>query len=297
MSQAAETSGIPAPTLAEQIRLTWAVAAYELRRLLRAKHGLVRLFILLLPFFFALLVATVRMLVSEAVPSGRQAFGSTFTVTDDLTALARSFRIGYLRWIVFLTIAGLFGGLYSGERSERTLHHVFLQPLRRGILTFGKYFGAVLLLWITAVVAWLMTTFTWLLPHGIGAALGAMFSARGLSDLAAYALILLLACLAYGGVFTLAGAVFRSPPIVALALLAWEGLCSILPVSFQRFTVFYWLDSLLPTRVPASNVLAVLAEPAPWPACVLVCVVVGGVGVTLASWRARRMELAYGASE
>ena len=276
----------------------WAVTQYELRRLLRARHALPRFGVMALPLVMALIVAAVRIAFSERGPSGdMQVFGTTITLATDQTALARLFRLGHLRWIVFLAAAGLFSGLFSGERAERTLHHLFLQPVRRELLTLGKFAAAVLLLWCATFATWILTSATWLAPHGAGAMLGALLSWRGLSDMFAYGLVLLLAAIAYGGVFTLAGALLRSPPIAALGLLGWEALCAFLPVSFQRLTIFYWLDSLLPTRVPAGSLLAVLAEPAPWPLSVIACVAIGAAGVAAAAWRARGMELAYGATE
>ena len=73
--------------------------------------------------------------------------------------------------------------------------------------------------------------------------------------------------------------------------------CSFLPLAFQRFTVYYWLDSLLPMRVPAGPVLAVLAEPAPWPACLAACFLIAAAAIGAAAWRARSMEVAYGATD
>lgn len=296
----------PSPRAGEPRSFDWqaarrqvaAVALHEMRRLMTARHGLARLLVLLLPFVLALIVALVRIAFSEAGPAGtRVLFGHPFTIQEDLTALAKTFRLANLRWVIFLSCAGLFGGLFSGERSERTLHHVFLQPVRREILTIGKFAGGLALFWIAAVAAWLLTVVTWLLPHGLGTALGTLFSVQGLGDFAAHAFILLLATLAYGGIFLLAGVLGRSPPIIALALLAWEGLCSFLPLAFQRFTVYYWLDSLLPLRVPAGPVLAVLAEPAPWPASLAACFLIASAAIGVAAWRARWMQVAYGASD
>ena len=281
----------PTPTPAEQVA---AVTRYELRRLLGARHAIMRLGVLLLPVFMAVLVMLIRMAFARREANGELPAGM---LADDTTGLARMFRLGHLRWIVFLSVAGLFGGLFSGERADRTLHHLFLQPVSRARLTLGKYAAGVLLLWPIALLSWVLTTIAWLMPHGLGTALGAIFSVQGLGDFLTYAVILLLAVIAYGGVFTLAGAVVRSPPIVALAILGWEGLAAFLPLAFQRFTIFYWLDSLLPLRVPAGDVLAVLAEPAPWPACVLACLAVGAASVAAAAWRARTMELAYGAAD
>lgn len=276
----------------------WSVAIFEMRRLVRARHALTRFAVLFIPLLMAAVVAAVHVAFGTTSASGDIEIGRrTVDMAADQRALALLFRMGELRWIVFLAAAGLFGGLFSGERAERTLHHVFLQPLRREALTAGKFIAGVLLMWPLALVAWLLTTITWLAPHGLGAALGAILSLQGLGDLLAYAAALLLAIVAYGGIFLAAGALIKSPPLVALGLLAWELLSSVLPTSFQRFTVFYWLDSMLPMRVPVDAPLAVLADAAPWPLAVLVCLLIGAAGVAAAAWRARSMELAYGASD
>jgi ABC-type transport system involved in multi-copper enzyme maturation permease subunit len=223
--------------------------------------------------------------------------GNGPTLEADLQAIGIGFRAFEVRVLLLLAAAGLFGGLFSGERADRTLHYVFLQPVRREVLAAGKYVAAVLLLWAGASVFWILTMGTWLLPHGAGHALAALLWGRGLADAAACVLVLLLGCIAYGGLFILAGSLTRAPALVALALLGWESACSVLPVAFQRFTVFYWLDSLMPVRVPFGSTLSVLAERAPWPLAVLVALVIGVAGLAGAAWRARTMEVSYGASE
>jgi ABC-type transport system involved in multi-copper enzyme maturation permease subunit len=274
-----------------------AVLRFELRRLLHSRQAMGGLVVLLLPVVSAVLAAAFGLLAGHRTTVGFELFGKLHSLADSQSTLALVFRLGHLRWITFLAATGLFGSLYAGERTERTLHHAFLQPVTRRALTVGKYFAGVIILTTASFAAWLVTSVTWLLPHGLGTALAATLSWRGLLDLVQLAVVIFLASVAYGGLFTLAGAVMRSPPVLALIVLAWEGLCAFMPLAVQRFTIFYWLDSMLPVRVPITNVLAVLAEPAPWPLCVLVCLGVGVACVLGAANRAERMELAYGATE
>lgn len=276
----------------------WSVARYELMRLRRARLAVLRFGVLAIPFGVALLVAGTRFAFGHRDPTGALVMlDRVVPIEDEIRKLAMGFRAFDLRILILLSAAGLFGGLFSGERADRTLHHVFLQPVRRDALTAGKFVGAVLLLWIGSSVAWLATMLTWLLPHGAGPALQAVFWGRGLADTLGYMLVLLLATAAYGGVFVAAGAVTKSPSIVALVLMGWEALCSFLPLAFQRLTVFYWLDSLLPIRMPFASALSVLADRAPWPLAVLTCLLIGAAGVAGAAWRARTLEVSYGASE
>ncbi len=274
------------------------VALYEIRRLTRGRHALARHGVVALPLAMAIVVTIVRLAFGENTFTPALVLGGHgTTVETEIRGLARMFRLFDLRWVIFLSAAGLFGGLFSGERAERTLHHAFLQPVSRATLTVGKYAGGVIVLWASATVAWILTVATWMLPLGPGAMAQALLSGRGLADTLAHVLVLLLACVAYGGLFLLAGALWRAPALFALLVLVWEAACAFLPLAMQRFTVFYWLDSILPLRIPAGSALAVLAEPASPPVAVLVCLLIGGAGVAATTWRARSMEVSYGASE
>ncbi|HZI51177.1 MAG TPA: hypothetical protein VFE29_05095, partial [Terriglobia bacterium] len=55
-----------------------------------------------------------------------------------------------------------------------------------------------------------------------------------------------LACVAYGGVFTLTGLKYRNPVIPAIIIGLWEAFYFVLPASLQKFTIMHYLQSLLP---------------------------------------------------
>ena len=68
----------------------------------------------------------------------------------------------------------------------------------------------------------------------------------GIPNLIRYVLATALACLAYGGVFTLTGLWFRNPVIPAIIVGLWEAFYFVLPASLQKLTIMHYLQSLLP---------------------------------------------------
>jgi ABC-type transport system involved in multi-copper enzyme maturation permease subunit len=198
---------------------------------------------------------------------------------------------------VFLAAVDVFGGLFRAELAERTLHHVFLQPLRRETVTIGKYLAGVLSLLGLGSLSWLIVLVAWLAPHGPAAVVGTLLSATGLKFLLSHVLALALALLAYGGLFLLAGMLARGPVVVGVMVWVWELLAIFLPTSFKRFTVAYWFNSLLPLRIPPKWMLAQEAEPATALAAVVVCVGFGAACTAVAAWWARHLQLSYGARD
>jgi ABC-type transport system involved in multi-copper enzyme maturation permease subunit len=211
--------------------------------------------------------------------------------------LAQQFALVYafiLRGVVYLTCVWVFMNLFRGEIIDRSLHFYFLSPLRREVLIAGKFLAG----WIgTTVVLTASTLLSFVLLgsyRGIGASLGYVFGPVGLGQALAYAGITALACLGYGAVFLLVGLYFRNPILPALIFFLIESVNSFLPSLLKKFSVFFYLWSLLPI-VPAGSEgpFALLADPvSPWIAAPGL-IAFAGLAVLAAGWRVRRMEIGY----
>jgi ABC-type transport system involved in multi-copper enzyme maturation permease subunit len=207
------------------------------------------------------------------------------------TEFAQVFHFFLLRFIVFFANALLFVKLFRGEILERSLHYQLLAPVRREVLTVGKYVGglasASAILGATVGLTWLLFN----LPHG-GAGLAFVASGRGLAELGAYLTVTILACAAYGALFLLAGLFFKNPMVPALLFLGWEALTPFLPGFLKVLSVVHYLGSLEPVPI-SQGPFALMAQPVPgWLAVAALLAISGGL-LALGAWRARSLEITY----
>jgi ABC-type transport system involved in multi-copper enzyme maturation permease subunit len=276
----------------------WAVSLYELRRLRRGKHSLGRLTLICVPLLFAVMAALVLAARAD------QAFvdpliidGQRNSVGGELQLLAVLFRFLNLPIIVYIASASLFGNLYHAEIADRTLHHLFLMPVRREVVTIGKFIAGVLTVFVSAVVAWLLAGAVLLSVHGPRAAITTLLSGEGVRHVLAYVAMLLLAVLTYGALFLLVGALVKSPSMIAAAVLGWEWLTIFLPTGFKRLTVVHWVTAFMPSAVTTDSVIATLADPESRLVAVPVLLSFAAACLVIATWRARHVQISYGASE
>jgi hypothetical protein len=114
----------------------------------------------------------------------------------------------------------------------------------------------------------------------------------GLSYLARYVLVTVLACLAWGSIFMLAGLLFRNPIISVFVVGAWEAFYFILPETLQKFTVMHYLQSLLPIVIDRGPFSVVIDPTNPVLSVVIVLGVVAGF-VWLSGKALRRTQISY----
>ncbi|MEE4272367.1 MAG: ABC transporter permease [Thermoanaerobaculales bacterium] len=207
------------------------------------------------------------------------------------TELAQIFHFFFLRFVVFFSTAVLFVKLYRGEILERSLHYHLLAPVRREVLTVGKYLGGLISSVLMLGVTLIATTILFYLPHGAGgfAHLG---SGAGLREVFAYLAITALACAAYGGLFLLAGLFFKNPMVPAVVFLGWEVATPFLPGFLKMLSVVHYLGSLEPVPI-SQGPFALMAQPVPgWLAVLALLLIAAGL-IVLAAWKARRLEITY----
>ncbi|HET7747523.1 MAG TPA: ABC transporter permease subunit [Vicinamibacteria bacterium] len=264
-----------------RLRQTWEVMRLELRRSLTFWPTLCLLFLAFAPTA----IITGHMLDDNVMRCRLQ---------QESIILAGIFQAYYVRFAVFFGCLWIFMRLVRGEMAERTLHYLFLAPVRRDVLVLGKFLSGTALATVI-FCAGVLSSFVLMYAHFPA---GQVFVRHGggLAHLGAYLLATALACLGYGAVFLGLSLVFRNPIVPAAIVLVWEGINGALPVWLKRFSVTYYLKPLFPVELPVegfSGLFTVVAEPiAPWVA-VLGLVLFAALVLAFACWRIRSLEISY----
>lgn len=207
------------------------------------------------------------------------------------TEFAQVFHFFFLRFIVFFGAAVLFVKLFRGEILERSLHYHLLAPVRREVLTVGKYAGGLVSSILMLGATLLITIALFYLPHGADG-ISHLTSASGLKEVFAYLAITVLACAAYGALFLLAGLFFKNPMVPAVLFLGWEVLTPFLPGFLKLLSVVHYLGSLEPVPI-SQGPFALMAQPVPNWLAVIALVGIAVALVALAAWKARTLEISY----
>ena len=161
----------------------------------------------------------------------------------------------YLRVIV--PLLGVFYGtsLMADEVEDSTLTYLFTRPIPRGAVLIGKYL-AYLACTGLIVLPSVMLVFFLVMPLGGG---GLRAIARGFPDLLKDLGLLGLGLAVYGAVFAFIGAQLKRPLLVGLFfIVGWEIVVLSLPGYLKRFTVAYYLQSLVPHAMPQDNIVSAL---------------------------------------
>ena len=158
----------------------------------------------------------------------------------------------YLRFIV--PVLGTFYGtaLIADEVEDRTITYLFTRPIPRGAIVLGKYL-AYLVCTVLVVLPSVMVVYLVITPVG-GGSLGQTFPML-LTDLG----ILALGLAVYGAVFAFIGARVPRPLVAGLVLVfGWEQVALLVPGYLRRFTVAYYLQSLVPHAMPQDDVVSAI---------------------------------------
>jgi len=203
-------------------------------------------------------------------------------------------QIYYVRCGIFFGCLGIFLRLVRGEVAERTLHYLFLAPVRREALVVGKFLAGAL---TTVLVFGTGVSASFLLMYGhFGEGRAFLAQGPGFAHLRLDLLVVVLACLGYGAVFLAFSLLFKNPVVPAVALVLWEGVNGALPPWLKHVSVTFYLKPLFPVELPMKGILSlftVVAEPTP------VWLAVSGLFaftllvVAVACWRMRGVEVSY----
>jgi hypothetical protein len=220
---------------------------------------------------------------------------------EDRRVFAGLFQYFYLKLAIFFGCLGIFMNLFRGEMMDRTLHFWFLLPSRREVLLAGKY-GAGLIASTTIFAGGALLCFGIMLQTHNAAEVSSYWQSAGMAHAFWYAVTAAMGCIGYGSVFLVSGLLIRNPIIPAAVLLVWESINSFLPIILQKFSVFYYLQSLCPTPAPADeNMPALLrmllspAAPASRTWSIIGLFVLTALVLWVARYAVRRMQISYGA--
>jgi ABC-type transport system involved in multi-copper enzyme maturation permease subunit len=270
-------------TLSTQVRRhqVWTIARNEIRRSLFSRRSLAVYLLVGMPLALMLLRA---LFMPDSVRA---------SATHATTEFAEVFHFFLLRFVVFFANAMIFVRLFRGEILEKSLHYTLLAPLNRAVLVIGKYVGGVLSATLVLIFTTVSTYVLIYLPHG-AAGIQLMLSGKGVTNLASYSLIVVLACCAYGALFMVAGLYFKNPMVPAVLFLGWETLTPFLPTFLKALSFVHYLVSFAP--VPVSlGAFALLARPVPYWIALFALLLSSVALVWIASRAARRLEVTYSA--
>jgi ABC-type transport system involved in multi-copper enzyme maturation permease subunit len=188
---------------------------------------------------------------------------------------------GAMIWLLFLRfivpVLGVFYGtsLIADEVEDKTITYLFTRPIRRSAVLVGKYI-AYLVCTTLVVLPGVMLVYFLIVPFNQVAASFTML----VTDLA----LLFVGLAAYGGLFALVGTVMKRPLVVGLVFaFGWEQFALIMPGYVRRFTLMYYIQSLVPHAVPSESLSSLLDFFVTNPPSALVCLatLAGATAVTL----------------
>src|SRR5712692_8921615 len=209
-----------------------AVLRLEMKKTFFAKRGL---------WIYVLALGPVLLFGGHSIDQIRT--GRPCDFGQNTNIFATVFQIFYMRLAVFFGCVGIFMNLFRGEVLDKSLHFYFLAALRREVVLAGKFLAGML----TAVTVFGLSTalqLAALFAHMDSTTLSTYFFHNGgISHVAAYIGVTVLACIGYGSVFMAAGILFRNPIIPAAGILIWEAINSFLPAILQKLSIIYYLKS------------------------------------------------------
>jgi ABC-type transport system involved in multi-copper enzyme maturation permease subunit len=158
----------------------------------------------------------------------------------------------YLRFIV--PILGVFYGtsLIADEVDDKTITYLFVRPIARGSILFGKYLGYMASTGLVVLPS-VMVVYFLTMPFDIRA-IGNSFPSL-LKDLG----LLGLGLAVYGALFALVGARMKHPLVAGLVFVfGWEQLALAIPGYLRRFTVAYYLQAMVPHAMPQDSLMSMV---------------------------------------
>lgn len=262
-------------------RQLWVLTRATVARTLRGRR--------MAPILLLAAMPVVLALLRSLLPPGSVRMGTASSTAE----FADVFHLFLLRFVVFVATAVIFTNLFRGEALQRSLHYTLLAPLPRKSVVAGKYLGGLLASVLVLVPATTLTFVLYYLPQ-LKLDPSVLLQPPLPGHLLRWVVVVVAAAAAYGALFTLGGLLFRNPMLPVLLLLGWESLTPFLPPVLKAVSVIHYLEGLAPVP-PSVRAFAVLGAP-PHPAtAVLGLVVIGGLALWGCVWRARRLEITYGA--
>jgi ABC-2 type transport system permease protein len=269
----------PASRPSPFMRGAWRVFELSLGEMLWSRRTFFLAFVVGCPVFIALVLRVVDSLgVAPLRVNGAR--------VDPAGVFGMMIWLLFLRFIV--PVLGVFYGtsLVADEVEDKTITYLFTRPIRRSAVLIGKYF-AYLVCTSLVVLPGVMLVYFLIVPFSQIAASFTML----LTDLA----LLFIGLAAYGGLFALVGTVMKRPLVVGLVFaFGWEQVALLMPGYVRRFTLAYYIQSLVPHAMPSEGVASLLQaffSDTPSTAMSLICLASAlAVSLVLASRVVERRE-------
>ena len=164
---------------------------------------------------------------------------------------------GLMIWVFYLRftvpVLGVFYGtsLIADEVEDKTITYLFTRPIPKGAVLVGKYF-AYLACTLFVVLPSVVIVYLAIVP--MRGSLGGSFL-----DLVKDLLLLTIGLSVYGAVFAFIGAKFKRPLLVGLVFIfGWEQAALAFPGYLKKFTVAYYLQSMVPHAMPNDSVISLV---------------------------------------
>jgi ABC-type transport system involved in multi-copper enzyme maturation permease subunit len=232
--------------------------------------------------------APVALLLFAAI----QMSGRVRSISDLSEMYAFFYQILMLRQVIFFSCALVFSQLFRGEILEKTLHFYLLAPVRREVIAIGKFLAGAVAMSLIFTTSTIMTNLLIYAPAS--SMTNFFFEGDGIPYLLRYVTVTVLACIAYGGVFTLTGLRFRNPVVPAIVVGLWEAFYFFLPETLQKLTIMHYLQSLLPLVIDRGP-FSVVVDASSAVFSVIVLVSVAALLVWAAGKVLCRIEVTYSA--
>lgn len=178
-----------------------------------------------------------------------------FTSSQVFATLMSTAVVHFL--VVFVT---LFYGtaLISDEVEGKTLTYLFVRPIPKPTIMFGKFLS---LIWICSILV-IPTIFLSYLTLYLRADLGPFWA--DIPVLGKDVGIIFLALLAYGAFFAMLGAWVKHSLLFGLIYaFGWEGIISYLPGFTRKLTITHYVQSVFPHSDTASALAMMIGERTP----------------------------------
>jgi ABC-2 type transport system permease protein len=163
---------------------------------------------------------------------------------------------GVMIWMLFLRfvipVLGVFYGtaLMADEIEDKTITYLFTRPIPRGSVLIGKYLAYLACTSLVVLPAVMVVYFLLVRPSEIPSTFGQLLTDLGL---------LAMGLAVYGAVFAFVGAFFKRPLVIGLVFaFGWEQVAMVMPGYLKRFTIAYYIQSLVPHAMPGDGVVNML---------------------------------------
>jgi ABC-2 type transport system permease protein len=184
----------------------------------------------------------------------------------------------FIRFLVPLAALFYATALIADEVEGKTLTYLLTRPIRRAAILTGKFAACLVTTLCLSLPSLVVTFFLLMSARGwsaVGPAVPDLFRDMG---------VVALALLAYGALFTLLGVLLKRPMIPGLLFVfVWE-LVAQLPGYLPRFTLTAYLRSLVRHRPPAEGFSEMFGQVLPAALCLEVLAGMVVVFLGLATW-------------